>query len=159
LIPEKERDMKKLLLFLLVAILVFMSCGNTKLKQRNPKVTTKCITLIENVSQSIVGMQFKEIEVKGASEVFEKYKKLKITIVRDYFLGKDISSERSQLKKIKEQFDELTLEKDALYYVQNGIRENPFIAEFEDQFAKKIILALDDETSIEASRLKIIYDK
>jgi len=150
--------MKKTILIFGIVISILMSCENGKRGANNSVSKDKEIALIESVSQSVAGMQFKEVEVKGASKVFENYKSLKIAMICDYFSGKDISADRDKIKEIKRQFDELTLEKDEFYYVQNGIRENPFTAEFENQFMRTLIFALNDEVEIDAKKLKIIYE-
>jgi hypothetical protein len=139
-------------------IFSLLSCeagGNNKTERQIEN--TKYLVLIDVASKYVQGMQFKGLEAKKASKLFEDYKDTKIKIIKKAARGEDYTGEQKKLKDIVYQFNCLTVESYLLPLVLDGSEENPYIRDFESKLVKVLIERADSDTILEVNKLKVIY--
>jgi hypothetical protein len=140
--------------FFLLTI-VFLACSALKSESIERETYIK---LIDTVSESIKGLSFKSLEAKGAVEIFEEYKILKLKVIQNKLLYQLDCLEVENLEEVRRLFNNMTMDADMLYYIENGTRENPYIKEFESAFVEQLIKISEPDRNLNISDLKIVYE-
>ena len=139
---------KNILIFLvLLQILLLLPCKivNAQMAMNEKDILLKAFN---NAHRKVIGLEFKELEEKGARELFDEYKKVKSEIIKSKILGDDY--------KIK--LEQLYLSKNSLSDVEQGYRENQYISRFECLFIRNFIMELDDNLKVDVKSLKIFFE-
>lgn len=144
--------MIKLLKYITLIIIFISSCNYPQKEDGDYE------KLIASISESVMGLQFKALESKGASEIYEEYKITKIEVIRNELLKRNNDLEVMRLEKIRNEFNNLTMDSIMLGDIKNGYRENPYIKEFENLFIEQFIKMAESNMIMDISDLKIIYD-
>jgi hypothetical protein len=135
--------------------LFFFSCNI----QKNENIKgERYVKLFNAVSESVKGLSFKSLEAKGAVEVFEEYKVLKLKVIQNKFLDQPNDLEIKKLDEVRWIFNTMTMDADILDDIKNNYRENPYIREFENIFVEQLIKTAEPDIIFNISDLKIIYE-
>ena len=149
---------KNILIFLvLLQILLLLPCKivNAQMAMNEKDILLKAFN---NAHRKVIGLEFKELEEKGARELFDEYKKVKSEIIKSKILGDDYKIKLEQLYKIRNMFNKRSLSKNSLSDVEQGYRENQYISRFECLFIRNFIMELDDNLKVDVKSLKIFFE-
>ena len=88
----------------------------------------------------------------------ERYKIIKIKVIRNTFLKQNADAEIKALREIRNEFNNLIMDDVMLESIEDGDRENPYIKEFEYLFIEQLVKQAEPNMVISISNLKIILD-
>lgn len=143
--------MKKLLFIIPVLLLTLTSC-----KQNTRK--DNIYTGLKLACEAVADLELKGLEVyPNASNLFRQYKEKKIQLVFKVFDESNYFEEVNKLKEITTAFNQLTLDEDSFYYVEQGIETNPYIEAFNSTLLKEIIMSSKENEIVELDKIKCIY--
>ena len=146
------------IIFFLFAI-YFFSCNSIKNEDIKEDIKREAYEkLLNEVSELVKGLSFKSLEAKGAVELYEEYKILKLKVIQNKLLDQPNDLETKKLDEVKWIFNTMTMDADILDDIKNNYRENPYIREFENVFVEQLIKTSDPDIIFNISDLKIIYE-
>jgi hypothetical protein len=112
---------------------------------------------LDSAIETVIGMQFKGLEINGADKIFEKYKRIKIEIIQRAFKDSDFSSLIPEIKQITKELNKITINKDLLRSMEEDGIKNYYIREFNNRFMETLVEFSETGDYIDISLLKTIY--
>ena len=112
---------------------------------------------LDSAIETVIGMQFKGLEINGADKIFEKYKRIKIEIIQRVFKSSDFSSLIPEIKQITKELNKLTINRDLVRSMEEDGIKNYYIREFNNRFIETLVEFTEIGDYIDISLLKTIY--
>ena len=112
---------------------------------------------LDSAIETVIGMQFKGLEINGADKIFEKYKRIKIEIIQRAFKSSDFSSLIPEIKQITKELNKLTINRDLVKSMEEDGIKNYYIREFNNRFIETLVEFTETGDYIDISLLKTIY--